>query len=96
MHGDPAGVVFGATGCANMTEAAPGASHQNPADGSGLTAREAMVMTLIAEGLSTRLAARRLCIGPRTVEKHVEHALRKLQARSRVEAVAILRTLGGG
>jgi DNA-binding NarL/FixJ family response regulator len=48
-------------------------------------------MGLIDSGLSTRLAARRLQIQPRTVEKHVERALRKLGARSRIEALAILR-----
>jgi hypothetical protein len=48
-------------------------------------------MGLIEAGLSTRLATRRLQIQPRTVEKHVERALRKLGARSHIEALAILR-----
>lgn len=59
-----------------------------------LTPREALVMELIERGLSTRLIAKRLDIRPRTVDKHVERALRKLSARSRIEAVAILRDRG--
>lgn len=55
------------------------------ARGSVLTAREAEVARLIAEGLSNKAIAARLLIVPRTVEAHVEHILDKLGFSSRTQ-----------
>ncbi len=55
----------------------------------GVTAREADVLRLVAEGLANREIAARLYLSPRTVEKHVESLLRKTGARSRTQLVAI-------
>lgn len=58
-------------------------------DGLGVTAREAEVLRLVAEGLANKQIAARLFLSPRTVEKHVESLLRKTGARSRTQLVAI-------
>lgn len=55
----------------------------------GITAREADVLDLVVEGLANKEIAVRLFLSPRTVEKHVEALLRKLDARSRAHLVAV-------
>jgi DNA-binding NarL/FixJ family response regulator len=55
----------------------------------GVTAREADVLRLVAEGLPNKEIAATLFLSPRTVEKHVESLLRKTGARSRAQLVAI-------
>jgi DNA-binding CsgD family transcriptional regulator len=57
--------------------------------GLGVTAREADVLALVAEGLANKDIAARLHVSPRTVEKHVESLLRKAGARSRTQLVAV-------
>jgi DNA-binding NarL/FixJ family response regulator len=66
------------------------------ADGTlaGLTAREAEVLRLLAEGLTDREIGGALTISPRTVENHVSSVLRKLGARNRAEAAARYREPG--
>lgn len=54
-----------------------------------LTDREHEVLACLTEGLRNAEIAGRLAISPRTVDKHVEHILRKLDARSRLHAVAL-------
>jgi len=56
--------------------------------GLGITAREADVLRLVAEGLANKQIAARLHVSPRTVEKHIESLLRKTAARSRTQLVA--------
>lgn len=63
----------------------------NPA---GLTAREAEVLRLVAEGLRNVDIAQRLVLSPRTVDHHVSAILRKLEVATRGEAVAAARRLG--
>jgi DNA-binding CsgD family transcriptional regulator len=65
--------------------------------GLGVTAREADVLVLVAEGLGNKEIAARLHVSPRTVEKHVESLMRKAGARSRTQLVAIAgpRRIGG-
>jgi DNA-binding CsgD family transcriptional regulator len=60
----------------------------NPWSEAGISAREADVLRLIAEGLANKEIAASLHLSPRTVEKHVESLLRKAGARSRTELVA--------
>jgi DNA-binding NarL/FixJ family response regulator len=60
----------------------------------GLTQREAEVLRLIMQGLSDKVIARRLGRSAETVKSHVKAILMKLNASSRVEAVAIARRRG--
>jgi len=54
-----------------------------------LTDREREVLACLTEGLRNSEIAERLAISPRTVDKHVQHILYKLEARSRLHAVAL-------
>ncbi len=54
-----------------------------------LSPREREVMALLAEGLNGPEIAGRLFISPATVRTHVENAMQKLEARTRVHAIAI-------
>lgn len=57
-----------------------------------LSPREREVASLVAEGLSNREIARVLRLSKRTVDSHVEHIRRKLQATSRTQiAIWLLR-----
>jgi DNA-binding CsgD family transcriptional regulator/tetratricopeptide (TPR) repeat protein len=66
-----------------------GRAHTTRRHPMGLTAREDEVLALLAEGLSNTEIADRLFVSPRTVEHHVAAVMRKLNARSREEAVAV-------
>jgi DNA-binding NarL/FixJ family response regulator len=59
-----------------------------------LTPREREILTLLAEGLTIKQIGRRLGISPRTVETHVSKLYRKLEVRTRVQAVARAASLG--
>jgi DNA-binding NarL/FixJ family response regulator len=54
-----------------------------------LTAREQEVLQVMTRGLPTEEAAARLGISPATLSTHLKHAMVKLGARSRVEAVVL-------
>lgn len=60
----------------------------------GLTGRQLSVLQLIAEGATTRRASRALVCSPRTVEKHLENAYRRLGVRDRLNAVRVLGAAG--
>ena len=49
----------------------------------GLTRREVEVLTLLAQGMSSKETARRLVISPKTVANHVEHIYAKIGASNR-------------
>jgi two-component system response regulator NreC len=57
------------------------------ASGEVLTPRELDVLTLIAEGLTNREIAEELVISVRTVERHRENIMSKLNLHSRIELV---------
>ncbi len=61
---------------------------------SSLTPREHQILVLIGEGLTMRQMATRLGISPRTVETHVAKLYRKLEVRTRVQAVSRAVSLG--
>lgn len=54
-----------------------------------LTERESEVLDLLALGYSSAAMAAKLCVSMATVRSHVLHILRKLNVRTRAQAVAI-------
>lgn len=63
-------------------------------DDLGLTARELLVLRLLAAGHSARGIARRLDTSPRTIQKHLEHIYRKVHVNDRMNAVRVAREAG--
>jgi DNA-binding CsgD family transcriptional regulator len=61
----------------------------DPATAAGLTAREAEVLRLLAEGRTDREIGDALSISPRTVGVHVTNLLAKLGVETRTGAVAL-------
>jgi DNA-binding CsgD family transcriptional regulator len=61
-----------------------------PASGGRLTHQERQVMSLVVDGLTTDAIARRLGVSAPTVNSHVNAAKRKLGARTRTEAAAMV------
>jgi DNA-binding NarL/FixJ family response regulator len=59
-----------------------------------LTARERQVLQLIVEGLTSRQVATRLQLSERTVETHIANLYRKLDVRTRVQALHRAASLG--
>jgi DNA-binding CsgD family transcriptional regulator len=55
----------------------------------GITAREADVLGLVADGLANKQIAARLRVSPRTVEKHIEALLRKTSSQSRTQLAVL-------
>jgi two-component system response regulator NreC len=60
---------------------------KNQAKLDGLTPREHEVLTLLADGASNNEIADQLSISPKTVSRHRENIMRKLNLHSRAELV---------
>ena len=54
-----------------------------------LTRREQESLRLVAQGMTTTVAAGQLGISPETVRTHVRNAMNKLGARTRAQAIAV-------
>jgi len=61
-----------------------------------LTAREAEVLDLIAQGLNNAEIARRLYVSPKTVRNHISNIFIKLQVADRSQAIVRAREAGLG
>jgi DNA-binding NarL/FixJ family response regulator len=72
-------------GLGRVVEPAPRQPGKPP---DGLTAREAEILTLIADGQSNADIARRLFNSEATVKTHINHAFAKTGVRDRAQAVA--------
>jgi DNA-binding CsgD family transcriptional regulator len=59
-----------------------------------LSPREAEVLGLLARGLSGTQIGKQLAIGEETVQTHVRRAMKKLDAKTRTQAVASATRLG--
>ncbi|MFK4599110.1 DNA-binding CsgD family transcriptional regulator [Streptomyces pristinaespiralis] len=78
--------------CARL---APGPSTPAPATGGvSLTPRELDVLGCVASGATNATAAERLGLRPETVKAYLRSAMRKLGARTRLEAVVAARRAG--
>jgi DNA-binding NarL/FixJ family response regulator len=64
-----------------------GDAHARP--GVALTDRERQVLGLLSQGLTGSEVAARLFLSPATVRTHIQNAMRKLGARTRVHAIAL-------
>lgn len=64
------------------------------ASAGGLTPRESSVLALLASGYTARAIARRLHVGERTVQKHLQRIYRKLGAGDRLVAVQRAQLIG--
>jgi DNA-binding NarL/FixJ family response regulator len=68
-------------GALMASRGAPGAT--------GLTPREQEVLTMLADGLTTSEVASRLYLSQETIRTHLRSAMRKVEAGTRVQAVAV-------
>jgi DNA-binding CsgD family transcriptional regulator len=59
-----------------------------PTDGSDLTRRESEILSLVAEGLSTKEIAHRIAVTASTVKTHRRNAFEKLGVKRRSQAIA--------
>jgi PAS domain S-box-containing protein len=79
--------------CRSRTSLPTAVSHKDDrASSTGrvrLTARERMVLRLLADGLSNKAVASRLGVSTHTVRNHVQHILEKSGTHSRAEAIAL-------
>ena len=92
---DVAGLRLAAPGEPGDVTVTDATSHPATADADPiLTAREAEVLILLAEGASNKEIARRLGISVHTAKFHVGQILDKLDATGRTDAVAHAARLG--
>jgi DNA-binding NarL/FixJ family response regulator len=55
----------------------------------GLSNREREIMDLLAQGLTGEQVAEKLYLSPETIKTHIRNAMNKLEANTRVHAIAI-------
>ncbi len=72
----------------NLARALSGA--QSPSRLATLTPREREILELLAEGRTGEQVADQLCLSSETVRTHIRNAMARLEARTRVQAVALV------
>ncbi|MBH9575913.1 LuxR C-terminal-related transcriptional regulator [Inhella proteolytica] len=72
----------------------PELASQAQASDPGLTPRELQVAKMISEGLNNAAMAEHLNLSPKTVDKHRENLMRKLDVSSAAQLVAKVKDLG--
>jgi len=77
-----------AVACAITTARAIGNEAASRTDATPLSPREREIVTLVAQGLTSRQIADRLVVTERTVDTHLEHVRDKLGVRSRAQITA--------
>jgi ATP/maltotriose-dependent transcriptional regulator MalT len=92
-HGNRSQHVDITTNLASPKLKLPGANSATSA-GEALSARELMVLQLVARGMRNKQAAAELNISEHTVRWHVRNVLEKLNATNRLAAVNAARELG--
>jgi len=85
-------LVLGAFRAEAGSSLSSGPSGQAP--GPVLTQREIDTLPLVAEGLSNKQIAEKLCISTVTVKTHLQNIYRKLDAGGRIQAIKKARELG--
>jgi DNA-binding CsgD family transcriptional regulator len=88
------GEITGVFGIAWPLERASAGGISQAVAAPDLTARQREVLALLAEGLGTAEIASRLGVAEETARNHIRRLLRKLDAHSRLEAVARAYQLG--
>jgi DNA-binding CsgD family transcriptional regulator len=87
-HLSPQGLPMAAKPPAPLSTAAPRNGHGN--DEPRLTRREREILTRLVAGERSREISQELGIRPNTLRSHTQNILRKLGARSKVEAVSMV------
>jgi DNA-binding NarL/FixJ family response regulator len=65
------------------------AADEGSRPGIALSSRERQILGLLSQGLTGSEVAARLFLSPATVRTHIQNAMRKLGARTRVHAIAL-------
>jgi len=79
---------------AHLMKGLAGASPQKPLLNQDLTQREIEILQLIANGMSNKVIAEKLCVSDNTVKYHLKNMMQKLGVQNRTEAVAHAIRLG--
>jgi DNA-binding NarL/FixJ family response regulator len=86
------GVVLPATLSSAAAAASP--ESRDPLGALGLSPRQAEVLALLVEGHTNKAICRALGLSPSTVKTHLETIFRRLEVRSRTQAVVAVARLG--
>jgi len=73
---------------AHLMKGLAGVSPQQPLPGQDLTHREIELLRLMANGMSNKAIAEKLCVSENTVKYHLKNMMQKLGVQNRTEAVA--------
>jgi two-component system response regulator DevR len=78
----------------SMARCAPSLAQVAGRDRSGLTNRQAQLMSLVAKGLTNKEIAANLNLSQFTVKNHIRRVMRQVEAASRHDAVELIRATG--